>query len=130
MIAAIRPALSKHFKPALLARMQIVPFYTIDVSVMGGIVRLKLDKVVKRVLNSQNLTMKYSDEVVETIAARCTEVESGARNVDHIINGSLLPQLATDILENMGEESSFDRLDLDVDERGSFTLQFSESQGQ
>ena len=130
LIAAIRPALSKHFKPALLARMQIVPFYTIDVSVMGGIVRLKLDKVVKRVLNSQNLTMKYSDEVVETIAARCTEVESGARNVDHIINGSLLPQLATDILENMGEESSFDRLDLDVDERGSFTLQFSESQGQ
>lgn len=130
LIAAIRPALSKHFKPALLARMQIVPFYTIDASVMGGIVRLKLDKVVKRVLNSQNLTMKYSDEVVETIAARCTEVESGARNVDHIINGSLLPQLATEILENMGEESSFDRLDLDVDERGSFTLLFSESQGQ
>jgi len=130
LIAAIRPVLSKHFKPALLARMQIVPFYTIDTSVMAGIVRLKLDKVVKRVLNSQNLTMIYTDDVVEVIAARCTEVESGARNVDHIINGSLLPQLATDILENMGEESSFDRLDLDIDERGSFTLMFSEGLGQ
>lgn len=128
LIAAIRPVLSKHFKPALLARMQIVPFYTIDTSVMAGIVRLKLDKVVKRVLNSQNLTMKYTDQVVETIATRCTEVESGARNVDHIINGSLLPQLATDILENMGEESNFDRLDLDIDECGGFTLMFSEGQ--
>jgi len=128
LIDAIRPVLSKHFKPALLARMQIVPFYTIDSSVMGDIVRLKLNKVVSRVENSQKLQMSYSDQVVSTIAQRCTEVETGARNVDHIINGSLLPQLATEILENMGEENTYTHLSLDIDEQDGFTLTFSDSQ--
>ncbi|WP_415897770.1 type VI secretion system ATPase TssH [Neptuniibacter sp. QD72_48] len=130
LIAAIRPVLSKHFKPALLARMQIVPFYTIDASVMSDIVRLKLNKVVSRVADSQKLDMTYSDAVVETIAARCKEVESGARNIDHIINGSLLPQLATELLENMNEESRYTHLDLDLNEAGGFELSFKEGQAQ
>lgn len=130
LIAAIRPALSKHFKPALLARMQIVPFYTIDASVMSDIVRLKLNKVVDRVAGSQKLEMQYSDAVVETIALRCKEVESGARNIDHIINGSLLPQLATEILENMNSESRYTHLDLDLNDDGGFALTFSETQDQ
>lgn len=130
LITAIRPALSKHFKPALLARMQIVPFYTIDASVMSDIVRLKLNKVVDRVAGSQKLEMQYSDAVVETIALRCKEVESGARNIDHIINGSLLPQLATEILENMNSESRYTHLDLDLNDDGGFALTFSETQDQ
>ena len=128
LIAAIRPVLSRHFKPALLARMQIVPFYTIDETVMSDIVRLKLNKVVNRVSDSQQLAMHYSDAVVETIAQRCKEVESGARNIDHIINGSLLPQLATEILENMNEESRYKQLDLDLNEEGNFVLTFGEGQ--
>jgi len=125
LMAAIRPVLSKHFKPALLARMQIVPFYTLDSSVMADIARLKLDKVVDRVANSQQLQMHYSDAVVETIAQRCQEVESGARNIDHIINGSLLPQLATQLLESIDSDSRYTRLDLDIDQAGDFSLTFS-----
>ncbi len=125
LMAAIRPTLSKHFKPALLARMQIVPFYTIDTSVMSDIARLKLNKVVDRVGNSQQLDMQYTDEVVETIAQRCQEVESGARNIDHIINGSLLPQLASELLEHMNSEARFTRVDLDINDAGDFSLSFS-----
>ncbi|MFT6916474.1 MAG: type VI secretion system protein VasG [Motiliproteus sp.] len=125
LIEAIRPVLSRHFKPALLARMQIVPFYTLGADVMGDIVRLKLDKVVERLRNNQKLELVYDPEVIETIARRCTEVETGARNIDHILNGTLLPQIATEVLERMGDEQRYSQLRLTIDEAGDFQLNFS-----
>ncbi|WP_091362252.1 type VI secretion system ATPase TssH [Amphritea atlantica] len=124
LIDAIRPVLSAHFKPALLARMQIVPFYPIASEVMGDIVRIKLDKLVQRLASSQKLVLNYTDQVVETIAQRCTEVETGARNIDHILNGTLLPQIATEVLERMTEETRYTHLLLDIDADGGFTLSF------
>ncbi|MBN1005370.1 type VI secretion system ATPase TssH [Amphritea pacifica] len=125
LIDAIRPVLSAHFKPALLARMQIVPFYPIAAEVMGDIVRIKLNKLVQRLASSQKLVLNYTDRVVETIALRCTEVETGARNIDHILNGTLLPQIATEVLERMTEETRYTHLLLDIDTHGEFTLSFS-----
>ncbi|WP_026375738.1 type VI secretion system ATPase TssH [Aestuariibacter salexigens] len=122
---AIRPILSAHFKPALLARMKIVPFYPIGQDVMGDIVKLKLNKVKGRLKDSQNLELVYGDDVIEAIAARCTEVETGARNVDHIINGALLPMIATDILEKMEDEQEFSTLTLSMTDDGEFATQFS-----
>lgn len=122
---AIRPILSAHFKPALLARMKIIPFYPIGQDVMGDIVKLKLNKVKKRLANSQKLELVYSDAVVSAIAERCTEVETGARNVDHIINGALLPRIATEILEKMSDEADFSILTISLQEDGSFGLEFS-----
>ncbi|MBQ0757253.1 MAG: type VI secretion system ATPase TssH [Amphritea sp.] len=124
LIEAIRPVLSAHFKPALLARMQIVPFYPIAAEVMGDIVRIKLDKVVQRLVASQKLMLHYSDSVVEAIALRCTEVETGARNIDHILNGTLLPQIATQVLERMSDETRYTTLLLDMDDNGGFKLSF------
>ncbi len=121
---AIRPVLSAHFKPALLARMQIVPFYPIATEVMGDIVRIKLNKLVQRLASSQKLALHYSDQVVETIAQRCTEVETGARNIDHILNGTLLPQIATEVLERMADETRYTSLLLDIDDTGGFCLTF------
>ncbi|MCW8092787.1 type VI secretion system ATPase TssH [Alteromonas sp. ASW11-130] len=122
---AIRPTLSAHFKPALLARMQIIPFITLSPDVIANIVRLKLDKVKSRLRDNQKLDMHYSEDVVKTITARCTDVDSGARNVDHIINGSMLPKIATEILEKLSEENEISRLDLKIDEQGNFETQFS-----
>lgn len=122
---AIRPTLSAHFKPALLARMQIIPFYPIGADVMGDIVRLKLNKVKRRLADSQKLELEIANNVVDTIAARCTEVETGARNVDHILNGSLLPKLATDILEQMSDEAQYTKLVLEIDDDGAFKTAFS-----
>lgn len=121
---AIRPVLSRHFKPALLARMQIVPFYPLMADVLGEIVRLKLDKVGKRLRESQKISFSYSDAVVEAITARCTDVDTGARNIDHIVNRTLLPEIATEIISRMGEEAAPDSLIVDIDADGNFTYGF------
>ncbi len=121
LVAACRPTLSAHFKPALLARMQIVPFYPLIGEPLEKIVRLKLDKVGKRLLENQKMRLEYSNAVVEAISARCTEVETGARNIDHIVNRTILPELATEILTRMGdEETNFSKASISVLENGGF----------
>jgi type VI secretion system protein VasG len=126
LVEAIRPTLSRHFKPALLARMQIVPFYPLRPDVLGEIVRLKLGKVGKRLKESQKIAFAYSDRVVEAITARCTEVETGARNIDHIVNRTLLPEIATEILNRMSGDAPAERLFVDVGTEGGFTYAFNE----
>ena len=123
LMEAIRPVLSDHFKPALLARMQIVPFFPIRKDVMGEIVKLKLDKVGKRLEASHKIAFSYSPEVVQQIAARCTEVETGARNIDYIINGNLLPHISTEILGRMGSETMPTSLQVGIGEDGAFNLE-------
>ncbi len=120
----IRPILSKHFKPALLARMTIVPFYTIGAEVMADIVRLKLGHVADRLAESQKMRLDVDEAVVTAIADRCTVVETGARNIDHIINGNLLPRISTAILEEMAEGAMPDVLWIGLDEGGEFAFRF------
>ncbi|MCP3874307.1 MAG: type VI secretion system ATPase TssH, partial [Desulfobacteraceae bacterium] len=79
--SAIRPMLSEYFKPALLARMNVLPFVSLKSDAMALIVKLKLDKVKKTLLENNKIVLKYSDKVTEQITARCTEVETGARNI-------------------------------------------------
>ena len=122
--AAIRPILSNHFKPALLARMTIVPFMTLPPDILKDIVVLKLNKLVKRMEETHKTKLSYSPAVVEQIAARCTEVETGARNIDHIMNGTILPQLSRDILARMSEEALPAQITLDVAENGGFDISF------
>ncbi len=122
---AIRPALQAHFKPALLARMKIVPYYPLKGEVLAGIVRIKLAKVGKRLKQNQKLDFVYDDAVIEAVTRRCTDVESGARNIDHIVNGSLLPQMSTEVLQNIGEDSEYSKLCLSVAEDGSFVTTFA-----
>ena len=126
---AIRPILSRHFKPALLARMQIVPFYPLLPDALSQIVRLKLDKVGKRLRDNQRIAFQYSDAVTDQIVARCTEVETGARNIDHIVNKTLLPQIATEILTRMNSNEPMTRLAIDFGADGAFTYRFDKSGG-
>ena len=121
---AIRGELQAHFKPALLARMTIVPFYPLKGEVLNSIVRLKLDKVGKR-LKNQALNFDYDDAVVEQIASRCKDIESGARNIDHIVNKTLLPLISTQILSNIGEETEFSDLQLRISDKGEFDARLS-----
>jgi type VI secretion system protein VasG len=108
VVAAIRPILSKWFKPALLARMNIVPYRPIDPETMKGIARLKLRKLAKRITESHGIETVFQDELIEDLAQRCTEAETGARNVDHILRSTLTPMIAQGLLEKMaaGEEPS------------------------
>jgi type VI secretion system protein VasG len=120
--AAIRPILSRHFKPALLARMQIVPFLPLHAAELAAITRLKLDRVTRRIEASHKIACGYSDTVVEAICARATEVESGARAVDQIIRRTLLPAVATTILASMTEGGALGDLEITVGADGGFVV--------
>jgi len=97
----IRPALMKHFKPAFLGRLAVVPFYPIDDEVLANIIRLKLDRIKARVAANHQAEFHYDEALVNAVLARCTEVDSGARNVDTILNGTLLPEIADSVLATM-----------------------------
>jgi type VI secretion system protein VasG len=99
----IRPTLMKHFKPAFLGRLTVVPFYPIDDAVLGNIIRLKLDRIKQRVAINHGARFEYDDALVAAVLARCTEVDSGARNVDTILGGTLLPEIADSVLARMAE---------------------------
>ncbi len=124
LVGQIRPVLSKHFKPALLARMTIVPFYPIDAESMKEITRLKLGHLGARLKESHKMTLDVDPKVVNAIAERCTEVETGARNVDHILSGTLLPQMSTSLLEQMSKGPLPDRLKVGIGKDGEFVLSF------
>lgn len=123
---AIRPLLSRHFKPALLARMTIVPFFPIHADAMSMIVELKLHRLAQRLLESHRMAFDYESTVVDQIVRRCREVETGARNIDHIVQRSLLPRISTEILSRMGEGRLPERLSLTLAADGDFQVLFSE----
>jgi type VI secretion system protein VasG len=97
----LRPELLKQFKPAFLGRLKIVPYYPITDKIMRLIVKLKLNRIAKRMLENRNVSFVYDKEIIEAIASRCKEVESGARNVDHILTNTLLPEMSRELLTRM-----------------------------
>jgi type VI secretion system protein VasG len=118
---AMRPDLLKSFKPALLGRMAIVPFYPLNDEMLRAIIGLKLKHVVNRMKENHKATLAFDDNLISTIASRCKEVESGARNVDHIIAGTLLPELAQQVLSSLAEGKSFTKAQIGVGADGKFT---------
>jgi type VI secretion system protein VasG len=122
--AAIRPILSNHFKPALVARMTVVPYFTLNPDIMKDIVALKIDKLVKRLAETHKMNLAYAPEILDQIAARCTEVETGARNIDYIMTGSIMPRMSQEILNRMGEGEMPAEVHLGLAEDGSFKIDF------
>lgn len=104
---AIRPELTNQFPAALLGRMIIVPYYPLRGDVLRSIIRLKLDKIVRRVRANHGAELRYGDDVVELVYERCSESESGARNVDAILTRTLLPAVSAEILERMASGTDF-----------------------
>jgi type VI secretion system protein VasG len=98
---ALNPELRKIFKPALLGRLIVVPYYPIDDASLRKIIKLKLEQIGQRLLENHRVPFTYSEELISEIVGRCTEVESGARNVDHILTGTLLPEVSNEMLSRM-----------------------------
>ncbi len=125
--AAVRPILSNHFKPALLARMTVVPYLTLDGEIIKQIVALKMDKLVRRLAETHKMELVYTPAVTDQIAARCTEVETGARNIDAIMNGTIMPRMSQEILARMSKEELPSKVVLDLDDQGSFIVKFADA---
>ncbi len=96
----IRPVLSKHFKPALLARMRVVPYYPVGGPVLRELIEIKLRRLGER-LSCRQLGFSYSQELVDHLAQRCTQSESGARLIDHLLDLHVLPIVADRLLDAM-----------------------------
>ena len=84
--------------------MQIVPYYPLHDELLIQIIQYKLGKITQRIQQQYATQVTYSEDLLELLLSRCTEVDSGARNIDHILNASVLPALATEILMAMSEE--------------------------
>ncbi|MGA7802254.1 MAG: type VI secretion system ATPase TssH [Gammaproteobacteria bacterium] len=115
---ALHPELLKTFKPAFLGRVTVVPYFPLRDEVMKQIIKLKLGKIARRVRENYNSPFDYSDALVDNIAQRCTEVESGARNVDHILTRTLLPELSAQFLTRVANGQAVASVRVDVDGDG------------
>ncbi|WP_420958271.1 type VI secretion system ATPase TssH [Burkholderia gladioli] len=116
----LRPALYKAFKPAFLGRMKVVPYYPISDEVLVEIIELKLDRIRRRIEANHKAVFEWDESLVEAVLARCTEVDSGARNVDHILNGTLLPEIAGHVLERLADGTALKRIAVRASEAGEF----------
>lgn len=109
LLEALRPVLTQHFRPALLGRMTIVPYAAISPSILRELVELKLGQVGDRMLHRHRIPLSWSENVVDNISNSCTAVDTGARNIDHIINASLLPGMAGILLETLTDAKQRER---------------------
>ena len=125
LMEAIKPTVVAHFKPALLARMTMVPYLPISPEALGEITRLKLDAVVDRLRKNQRLEGSYTDDMVKHIADQCTQVDTGARNIDHILRATLLPMMSVEVLNKMTEGAMPKKLKIGIDKESAFTFEFS-----
>ncbi|KKB65340.1 ATPase AAA [Robbsia andropogonis] len=117
---ALRGALHKAFKPAFLGRMKVIPYYPISDTVLGEIIELKLARIQARVQANHHAVFEWDEALVDAVLARCTEVDSGARNVDHILNGTLLPEIAQQVLERVADGTPIRRIAVSAGEGDVF----------
>lgn len=121
---AIRPTLNQHFKPALLARMSVLPFVPLSDEAMTEIINHKLNKVSQRLHSHHKLSLNYEESLVDFVLGNCRLAETGARNIDAVINRQLLPQLSTQLLVH-DKDDSHTQITVSVDEQGTLTYAFS-----
>lgn len=125
LVEAIRPELTAHFQPALLARCRIVPFYPLDSEAMKSIVSLKLDKIISQLKNTHGIDFEYAPVLVDSIAGQCSTVESGARNIDTVIDQTLLPSISRTILAQLGnKEQPYKKVIVNFTEEAGFSITF------
>lgn len=125
ILEAIKPEMNKAFKPALLGRMVSVPFYPISDEILRLIIKLQLGKIKNRIADNHGAQFSYDDAVIETVAKRCTDVDSGARNVYNILTGTMLPDMSGEVLSRMAAGESIKKVHVGVGENENFTYDIS-----
>ncbi len=124
LAAALHEHLLGIFKPAFLGRVTLVPYYPLSETIMRSIAELQLGRIARRVAENHRAELIYSPEVLTAIVARCTEPETGARNIDHILTRTLLPELSKRFLARMAEGSPTASVRVSVGAGGEFEYTF------
>jgi type VI secretion system protein VasG len=117
---ALRPELAKHFKPAFLGRVTLVPYFPLPQAMIRQIVELQLGRIGHRLQEAYRAGFEWEPALADTIAARCTESSSGARNVENILSRSLLPELSAALLARLAEGTAVVRVSVGMTQEGSF----------
>ncbi len=125
LVKALKPELDKIFKPAFLGRMVIIPYFPVRDEALKRIVTLKLGKIQRRINETHKIALGYDPALIDEVARRCTEVESGARNVDNILTNSLLPEISRSLLERIAEGTKPQNIQVGIGADGSFTYSYS-----
>jgi len=120
--AAMKPYLTQVFPPALLGRIVTIPYFPLSGEMLGGIVRLQLGRIAKRIAENHEAEFVYSDEVVEHIVSQCNDPDSGGRMIDNIITNTLLPELSRHFLNRAMEKQAVSKATVRMEE-GEFAYE-------
>ncbi len=120
----IRPVLRDHFQPALLARFQTLIYRPLDATALRTIVEMKLAQVAKRLTRHYGLTTTIDESLYDTLVAACLLPDTGARNIDSLLNQQILPVLSQQLLSHMAAGQKPQHLTLGWDEEEGIVLEF------
>jgi type VI secretion system protein VasG len=125
LLEELRPYMNKYFRPEFLGRVKPIVFLPLPAEVMRPIVELKLGKVKKRLLENRRLEVEFNKAVVDDIVSSCTRAETGARNIDAIVDRKLAPEISAQLLSFLAEGKSPGKLTVSKSKDGSFKYKFS-----
>lgn len=121
LVEGLRDTLNGVFKPAFLGRLKVVPYYPVHSDILARIVELKLSRLAERFTRNHGAHLSFAPALANHIAERCTQTDSGARSIDHLLSGSLMPQLVEWVLERMADQQSVGDVSIALDADGQFT---------
>lgn len=125
----LRPILRDHFQPALLARFQTVIYRPLAEAAMRTIVEMKLAQVSKRLHRHYGLTTHIEESLFDALTAACLLPDTGARNVDSLLNQQILPVLSQQLLAHMAAKQKPAALTMGWSEEEGIALEFSTESG-
>jgi len=99
----LRQPLLEIFPPALLGRLVTIPYYPLSDTMLKAITRLQLGRIKKRIESTHKVPFDYDEAVVDLVVSRCTESESGGRQIDAILTNGMLPDMSREFLTRMME---------------------------
>jgi type VI secretion system protein VasG len=125
MVVALHPELLKHFKAAFLGRVTVVPYLQLSDATLRAIVGLQLTRIQKRIAATYRAGFEYAPEVIDAIAGRCTEADSGARSIDRVLNNVILPEISSRLLESLASGVTITAIKTSIESNGGFSYAVS-----
>jgi len=123
LVEGLRDTLNGVFKPAFLGRLKVVPYYPVHSDILARIVDLKLSRLAARFTRNHGAHLSFDSSLAYHIAERCTQTDSGARSIDHLLSGSMMPPLVEWVLERMADQQPVGDIRIALDDAGQFTYE-------
>ena len=124
LLEELRPYMNQYFRPEFLGRVKPIVFLPLGKEVMKPIVEMKLGKIKKKLSENRALEVEFNKAVIEDIVNSCTRAETGARNIDAIVDKKLAPEISAQLLGYMAEGKSPSKLNITKTKDGGFKYKF------